>query len=360
MKKNIWLPLFFLFIIANGLFGIEVKLVERSPLLQKKAILMNIVCFSVTEDEMLIIPDSKEGNIKLYNIHGDLIKVWGRRGHGPNEFLSPFYCDYQKPYYIHLDAMNSKISIYKRIEKTKFVRINEILCLGCMSDIRLLKENVLIGGSKVDRSGKRYSLYYKDFKNKEIHYLLPLYLKYGFKSSNEFDRKYREISPIGTESFFYICKDYIYYVWEGRLRIIQMNLNTKKVKFFGQETKNYTRPKVTKGILQARKERKSIKERKEKQKMSWVRGVFADNEFIGLLYNNYDKASSLWKALLQLYSLEGKLLSEVKLPNAVDFSMEGPSYFYHKENHHLYILSRQLNEKDYLDEYEILKYKIVN
>jgi hypothetical protein len=256
--------------------------------------------------------------------------------------------------------MNSKISIYKRIEKTKFVRINEILCLGCMSDIRLLKENVLIGGYKVDRSGKKYSLYYKDFKNKEIHYLLPSYLQYGFKSANEYDRKYREISPIGSESFFYICKDYIYYVWEGRLRIIQMNLNTKKVKFFGQETKNYTRPKVTKGILQARKERKSIKERKEKQKMSWVRGVFADNEFIGLLYTNYDKASSLWKALLQLYSLEGKLLSEVKLPDAVDFSMRGPSYFYHKENHHLYILSRRLKESNYLDEYEILKYKIVN
>jgi len=359
MKKYIFILIFPLLVMTNLSFGLEVKLVKRFLLSQEKTILMSISCFAVTEDEMLILPDVKDGNIKFYDNTGNLIKIWGRRGPGPDEFQSPMYCDYQKPYYIHLDLGKMRISIYKRAERAKFVRINEILCVGCFSDVRLLNKNVLVAGNKEDSNGNKFALYVKDFEDKETHYLLPSYVKYGFKSAYGFDRKYGEISPIGVTAHFHVHGDYVYYVWEGRLRIVRINLKTKKMGTFGQETKNYVRPKVTKGILEARRIRKGIIERKEKEKMSWVTGVFADEDFIGLIYTNFDKVSSLWKAFLQLYSPEGELMSEVALPDAVTYVMGGPSNFYKKDDQHLYILSRRLNEEGYMDEYEIFKYKII-
>lgn len=319
---------------------------------------MNIQCFAVTEDEMFILPDAKAGDIKLYNNRGKLMKIWGRRGPGPDEFGSPFFCDYKNSTYIHLDAGKNTISIYKRIEPLKFARLHELLCPGCLSDVRLFKDGVLIDSYAIDSNGNEFSLYFKNFEGEKTHHILPLYLKYGFESENQYKTNFNDISPIGVFAYFSIWDNFIFYVWEGRLKILKINLGTKRIEVFGQETKNYIRPKVTKGILEARRKRKGEIESKEKEKMSWIRGVNANKNIIFLYYVNFNKEMSLWEAFLQFYDHAGKLLHEQRLNEAVSYLRYGPPLFYSQSNNRIYLLSRRLNKENYLDEYEVLKYKI--
>ena len=348
----------FFLLITDVVFGIDVKLEERIAISQDEAILMSVQCFAVTEDEILILPDAKEGDIKLYNNKGTLLKRWGRRGPGPEEFGSPWDCDYKEPYYLHLDPEKSMISIFKRTETLKFDRLHEIRCIGCMSDVKIFNDGVMIDGYAIDSNGKEYSLYFKDFEGKKTKYILPRYLKYGFESENISKIRLNDISPLGVFSYFSVYDHYIFYAWEGRLKILKIDLETNKVDSFGQETKYYARPKVTKGILEARMKRKGEIESKEKENMSWIRGVFANDDFIVLYYVNYNKQSSFWEAFLQFYDHSGNFFYEKRLPDAISYLRNGPPFYYHQAKNRIYFLSLKLNTIGFLDEYEVLKYKI--
>jgi hypothetical protein len=198
----------------------------------------------------------------------------------------------------------------------------------------------------------------KDFKDKRIVCLLPVELRYGFKSIKEHDQKYGDISKITTMlGFLDTYGDNVYFVWDALLRVTKINLKTKQWEFFGKETKNYSKPKVSRIIIDAFNQRNVKKIEEEWENMSRVFGVFADEDFVGILYSNLDKKLSLWKAILQLYSPEGKFLREEQLP----FAENDGSFlrnFYDEENDYLYILSRHVNEETSIEECEILKYKI--
>lgn len=141
------------------------------------------------------------------------------------------------------------------------------------------------------------------------------------------------------------------------MRVIKINLKTKQREFFGKETKNYNRPKVSRKISEAFDQRNVKKIEEEWEKMSRVFGVFADEDFVGILYTNLDKKLSLWKATLHLYSPGGEFLREENLPFAEDYGRFMQN-FYDDENNYLYILSRHIDEETSIDECEVLKYKI--
>ena len=306
---------------------------------------------------MFLISDAKAGNLKLFNNAGQLIKILGRKGPGPEEYQIPAACDYSKPYFALVDNSKNKVFIYRKNEHHEFEKINEVLCPGCFSDVVLYKQNIILDDLIIS-SGKKYHLYMKDFQDKRIVNLLPVELRYGFKSIKEYDQKYGDISKITAQlGFLDTYGDNVYFVWEALLRVIKSNLRTNQLEFFGKETKNYIRPKVSRKIIDAFNQRNVKKIEEEWENMSRVFGVFADEDFVGILYSNLDKKLSLWKAILQLYSPEGKFLREEHLPFAEDYGSFLRN-FYDDENDFLYILSRHINEETSIEKCEILKYKI--
>lgn len=335
----------------------ETKLIARIPLSQTQVYLESPTGFSVTEDEIFIISDAKAGNVKFFNNTGQLIKILGRKGPGPDEYKIPAACDYRKPYLALLDNSKMKVFIYKKDEANEFVKINEVFCPGCVSDIVLYKNNIIVDDLIISNE-KKYHLYMKDFQDKKVSYLLPVEMRYGFKSIEEYDQKYQDISKITSQlGFLDTYGDSVYYVWDSLLRVVKINLKTKQRKFIGKETKNYKRPRASREIIKAFNQRNVKKIEEEWDKMSRVVGVFADEDFVGVLFTNLEKNLSLWKATLHLYNLEGELLREEKLPFAEDYGRFLRN-FYDEENDYLYILSRHINEETSIDECEVIKYKI--
>lgn len=331
---------------------------DRFSISQEKTYL-SAYKFAVTEDELFIIPHTKEGHLKLYKNTGVLDRIIGRKGHGPKEFDLIGPCDYKKPYFAVLDAGKHKVLVLKKTNNNDFKRVHELFCLGVPQNIKLYKDNIIIGYYISSKKGKKYSLYMKDFNNQKIHYLLPSYAKYGLSSEKELKNKIREISKATSDyAFFDVYDDHVYYAWEGRAKIIKIDLSTKKRVVFGKETENYVRPRVTPKIRKAFGSMEGEVIRTERNKMSWIRGVFADEKFSIILYINLDKELDLWRTTLQFYDSEGEYIKEINLPEAVDYRQSGPACFYDHKDNSLYILSARLREEDFMDEYEILKYEI--
>lgn len=67
-------------------------LLDKRVALEKANLLLMPMDVAVSEDEKIYISDGKASNIKIYDFKtGKLIRVFGRRGQGPGEFMVPAY-----------------------------------------------------------------------------------------------------------------------------------------------------------------------------------------------------------------------------------------------------------------------------
>lgn len=345
--------------VAPAALGVEVTQIGKIELSQEKSLLMAATSFIKTEDDIFIIPDYKDGNLKLYDLRGNLIKVWGKRGPGPLEFLRPVSCDYKEPLLSIFDFGKLRIFVYKRVGSEEFEKVSEFVCPNDKANIKLIEDQVLIAGYFAVSDKKQYGLYTINLKDGNYQYLLPVEVKYGFTSFGQFDSHRMSILPLGNAGYCDVYGDFIYFVWEGDLRIIKINRATKGFEFFGERTANYIKPKVTKKLEEGFQMLSHEVVQAEFSKMSFVTGIFADENFIGVIYQNYDKKSSLWKMFLQLYAPEGRLLYETALSNAVTYiNFRANNSFYDRSDHILYYLSITYDEKTAIDKYEIIEYKI--
>jgi len=339
--------------------GAEVIQIGKIKLSQAKSALMAAASFIKTEDDVFIVPDYKDGNLKLYDINGNLIKIWGTKGPGPLEFLSPVSCDYKKPLIAIFDLANQRIFIYRRVGRTEFERLSEFVCLLDKPNIKLLEDQVLIPGFIAVSATKQYGLYMRNLKTGHIQYILPEEIKYGFTSFSQFDSQRLNTVPVGTAGYCDTYGNFIYYVWEGNLRIIKINKLTNKYEFFGETPNNYVKPRVTKELQEGFRILSREVIEAEFSKMSFITGIFADKDFVGVIYKKYDAKKSLWEMSLQLYTPEGKLFSETVLANAVTYiNFRANNSFYDRDKRILYYLSIVYDENTSLDKYEIIMYKI--
>lgn len=139
------------------------------------------------------------------------------------------------------------------------------------------------------------------------------------------------------------------------LNVIKVDMITKKWKNFGHKTKNYSQPKTWKVTLNDLKKASQWSKENE-SKFSWVTGVFADKNIVGLLYLNYNKKKSCWEPILQLYNGDGVFLKEDQLAEARDI-YKTLKYYYSRDTGCLYVLN--MTELDSGEvEFEILKYQI--
>jgi hypothetical protein len=355
--------LFILCFLATGLYAassIEIHPAGKIVLSQTKTILGAVEGFAKTEDDVFVVPDYKEGNIKLFDDHGELIKVLGRKGPGPLDFGSPRNCDYCAPLLAISDFGRQRIFVYRKVGHTNFEKVSDFP-LPVLDKIypKLMEDQILIPGYVAVSDKKQYGLYTIDLSRGQLRYILPIETKYGFSSLNEFESKKGSLLSLGSTAYCDVFGGSILFVWEGNLRIIKIDKATNAFVTFGKKPANYIKPKVTRALEEAFQTLSAKDVETEYSKMSFINGLFADKDFVGVIYQNFDEKTSLWKMYVQFYSPRGELLKEIDLPEAETYiSFRANTSYYDRAKRALYFLSITYDQKTTLDQYKIMKYKI--
>lgn len=350
-----FLSILFILLNANVVIGRSVELGEKFELSQEPEQLIYPRDFCVTEDELIIIPDYRAGDIKIYEKKGtllELIKIIGKKGYGKGEFQEPAYCFYngEKGKFGVIDFGLRKIFIYDRIERLEFKRVREIYCWYLANDIKLVNDNLLISGYKPDRNERPHDFYSINLKNNQTTFLLESHLKYGFKSHEEYVVEYREkpgIKAIGIDAFFDVQGANIYFAWVGDLKVIKINIEAgveENPTAFGKKAGIYVKPFASKRLLDGHSNRDSKITKSERARMSFVRDVFTTPQYILVAHEGPDKHFRL-----QFYNLKGDFLDEVPIPGQPDRRM-----YFDKNTQVLYSLSKKQKQEKYF----ILKYFI--
>ncbi|MFC2140818.1 hypothetical protein ACFLQP_00795 [Acidobacteriota bacterium] len=316
--------------------GGNVKLIERIEISLENRPLINPLDFCVTDDELFLLPDFEAGNIKVYEISGNLLKLVttiGRKGYGPDELSKPTFCFYNEAEskFVVMDYGIRKIFIYDRIDRINFKRIKEISCWRPGYDIKLEGNNLFISGYMPDSNGTPYDLYYVDLTKDEKDpnqktFLLPSYTKYGLNSFRQYEKEYRsklDFIAMGILGWFDIYKDIAYFIWEGNLKIIKINFLTGKIdtKHFGTQPPHYVKPYASEKLLESYDKQDFNITRKEKSKMSYVRNIFVNSKYVLVIYEGPIKQDSGANFWLQFYTLDGGFIKEVPIPGALDRKM---------------------------------------
>lgn len=334
-------------------FGIEIKLIESFSLSQQEILLLSPGSFGVTNDDVLIIADRRDACFKMYSLSGAYMGKWGCKSLRPNDIGTPNYCDFQEPFLSYLDYGRQRVFVYRRESLTKYEKTAEFICPDLGYDIHVMPDRILISGFVTDPKREDYELYSRDLKTGAIDYLIASREKYDFDSKLS-----KSWTVIGQFGYCAADGQFIYYVWQGDLRIVRKELETRALKSFGNKTNNYHQPIVTATWQSAYDSLNQADMLKEKRKYSFVSGVFADTEFVGIIYYNYNCKIGAWAPILQVYSPDGALLSELMLHEASsidDYTLK--HFYYRKDINRLYYLSSKRGDNN-VGEYRISIFEI--
>ena len=340
--KRIPLLVAMLFYFSSSMWTIEIKSLRVTALdHDSENYIKRPGSFIVTRDDILFIFDSRSSDIKIYNADGKLLRVFGRSGMGPDEFIKPYASAYKEPFILIGDYGRKTLFIYKRINGDNLIFVKKRLFLDIGLDIHFIDENkILVAGYKADKSGKAYHLYEYDFKKDQYDFILTSENSFGFDSYKKFLKEYDErLSYIGLFQYIDYSNDSIYLAWTGDTAIIKINRKTKKYITFGHRTANFVKPNVTPLIKKAYDERKHMTINKLRESMSYVRDVFVlSSDKVGLVYFGPYEPRTGMAVWLQLYTGNGEFLKELKVMNAKSpFHYDMFSYF-RKDKNLLYIL----------------------
>lgn len=332
-----------LFILTNICFSWQVKLIKTISI--DEDALFRTSFFVVLEDGNLLFTDIKDKNnqIKVFNEDGKLIKAWGKMGPGPNEFGGLGFLDYQSPYLAVADAGKHRIHVFEKLENYESKKIGEFLAWELSSHIKIYEKNVLMCGYIVSPKGKKYALFMRDFNGKETKFILPLENHYGARSMSEHKKIREKVSGLSAVAFLDVYQDTVYYVSDVRLRVAKIDLKSKKIEFIGKEPKNFRALAMNKKTRNALLNPQTGKEVGEDiiTRHSFVSGIFADKDFVGVLYVNREKKINnelFFVPHIQIYDHSGKLLHGQPLAQFFSEDRYTP-LFYQKDERHLYLCS---------------------
>ena len=329
----------------------------KITLSQKEEIIAYPYDFAVLEDECFLINDMKDQKIMLYDRNGRYLKSWKTIGQGPGEYQGIRWNDYSKPYMGVFDPHVQKLILYRRVGLAEFQWIRDIFAAsGYVQNFKIDKDKIVFDGA-VFHKNRYYYIHILDLQGKKDEYCLPAAVRYGKAPSSDYKKPDSEFKILLGPPLSYIdvFDGYIYSAWKGMLNVIKVDMTTKKWTIFGHKTKNYSQPKVWKASLNDLKKMSRWK-KKNKTKFSFVTGVFADRDMIGLIYLNYNQKKSRWEPILQLYNGDGIFLKEEQLAEA-HAPYKTLKYYYSRDTGCLYVLN--MTEFDSGEvEFEILKYQI--
>ena len=115
--KQTFVFLILLLWFAFSLPSIEIEHLKEITLSQsEETFIQKAGSLIVTEDQMVLIFDYKAGNMKIFDLNGELVKIFGGKGLGPNEFVKPYFGSYNKPYVVFADFGRKLVFIYEQTQ----------------------------------------------------------------------------------------------------------------------------------------------------------------------------------------------------------------------------------------------------
>jgi len=361
MKKIILYVFLFLYLLSS-LSAIEIKLLRKFTLAQdEKNFVIAPGTFFVTEDSMIFVMDWRASDIKIFEADGKLSNVFGRKGLGPNEFITPFYSAYQKPFLALFDFGRRRHFIYKRIGKSGLELVKCCLNPDLTTDIAFWDDGkFLVAGNKMDKDGEWQGLYIYDCENNKSDFLLSLARSYGYQSESDFQKVfYDELQYVGSNQYFDWVGDTIYHIWTGNIKINKIDIKTRKVTSFGKKTGNYAPPYVTPELIQAHLEKKPDVISKRKSKMSYMRDIFIINsKTVGLVYVGPLKKNDGINVMMQFYTRAGEFINEVELLLNTKAATLYELLFYFKKDDNLYYVMETETSERFDQVFNVYEYRI--
>jgi len=359
--KRIFIFLLLLFYLVFSLIAMEIEPLREIPLFQSEdTFIQKSGSIIVTENERLLVFDTKAGHIKIFNLKGDLVKIFGRKGMGPNEFVKPYSSSFKSPYFIFTDYGRRSFFVYK-MTGTDFEYVNSFLSLRMANDFQLIHDKkLLVAGYKVDKNNKEYNLYEYDFETDEYDFILPTEISYGFKSLKRYKKAYNEeIAYIGATQYCDFSGNNVYLTWKGNIKIIKINRKTKATTSFGKKTANYVKPYLTPEIRRAYDQRKHMLLYKLVNRMSYVRDIFVlKSGKIGLVYSGPLEKNKGLNVMLQVYKPNGQFIKEFEVLNAKGIYHTDLTYYLNKDKNLLYVMDRETSE-EFDQFYKVHEYRIL-
>jgi len=293
----------------------DIKLITQFYLDQTNEILGNPGDMAIDNDDNIFITDRAFSNIKIYGNQGKLIKIFGRKGEGPDEFGEPFTIDYSNGKFCFYDISRLYYYIYDR----EFHLLNSFFYLSDAAEFILSKNRIISNDYFRDKKGREYRGTILDFNGKVKKLLMPI--KYGKRDlANRFYLSY---------AFLDVSNDgRIYYVRKKELKIILFDKEGKKLRSFGKSPKFYKRPQMTKSYQSALGSTSRISEawRKWYYSFTWISGLSILKETLVIAISNFNKDLNKWQYWLQFYDLDGNILEQTKLKEpgseSTDFFMD--------------------------------------
>jgi hypothetical protein len=345
------------------LYSIEIKHLREFTLFQNDDVFISHPgSFFVTEDDMVFVFDEKASNIKIFNTNGKLVKIFGKRGLGPDEFIKPFFSAYKKPLVAFVDFRRNFFFIYERIANNNLKFKKKFLFSGNMAyNFQFLNDKeLLIAGDNMDKKGKWYNLYIYNYEKNEYEFLLPLETSYGYNSIRTFrSAQNNKLSYIGLFQYCDWIDNRIYLIWTAGMNIIKINRKTKGMKSFSfKKTERYVQPYLTPEIKKAYDERKPMLIYKLKNEMSYIKCLFVVNsKKIGLVYVGPLKKNKGVNVMIQIYHSSGECIKEFEILNA-KASTSYELYFYFRKDKNLFYVMDTETSEEFDQVFKIHEYRI--
>jgi hypothetical protein len=361
MSKEIVFFIIILVLCSSVISGIQLKLIGSVELSEKNTLIEGAAHFCVTEDETFFLCDAKAADIKIFAAGGNFLRSWGRKGAGPREFFLPLIINNQGNNFAVLDILKKKVFTFTRKGKDDLDLKDEIPVLAGAYCTALNGSRLLIAGYCIAPGGKEYELYYRDLISNKNVYLLPVEQKYGFDSLKEYKKAYHDQGDIVTIGIGAYCDwygDNVYYVWEGNLRIIKINIKTGKKAVFGQKSPYYFRPEPSKVMKQAYRERNTKILDKKRERLCYIYGIFAGRDYVGLIYvTAKQKPEDTQKIKMQFYTPGGNFINEI---TPVGKNTLTTNFYLKKDEDIIYFIDMKTDEEKMSEVYSLLKFKIIH
>jgi len=215
--------------------------------------------------------------------------------------------------------------MYQRIGKGDFKWIKDIPESGSEIKDFLLDSGSLFFDTTILHENRFYFIHIIDLDGKNDEYLLPAAVRYGGQPEDNhldiFEAKFRKIWGLPW-AFIDVLDGHVYSTWTGNLEIIKIDRTNRQWMTFGKKTNNYHPLQLEETAIASGQSAKQIWDQKgkERTKYSWVGGLFADRELIGLMYLTFDRKTSNWITYLQLYDPNGVFQNEYQLPDVISIN----------------------------------------
>lgn len=363
---------FLLTLLAPAVYGEKIKLLQEEKIEFQDSSHLHVIprSFIVSEDRLFLLPNHESGFITVFKRVVNTLEFeyeFGPDGIADKRFGNPSFCFYAPNNRItfgvidvHIEWKLRGLHLFERKGDVDFVPVGRVPgAIG--SDVKMAEDgkHVIVAGYYIEeKSGLKnsYDLYSYNVENKTVKPLLFSYQKYDLNNDAEYQREYfekRTIPALGIRSHIDVWGDFVYHVWEGKLKVKKININTGEHTELLQPKDNdrmhqyFVTPSASKDLLEGQKTKNNLKTRKARDKMSFIRDLIVTSKHVILIYRGPNIKGNHFR--FQVYTHEGTFVGDKPIPGSYYQKI-----WFDKEIYNLYCL----NQKEKIGKSEIIVYKL--